>query len=256
MKTAAALAGVACGALGHLATSLHAGACDASDATCRARAFDVEAADGDSEALKTSLLQISSKARRSHAAQKANSSIFAHETGASNNSETGRGNGSASAAGPAGNGSDGFVAIQRHDANASAVADGSNTSSALQQARSSQPLPCPSETGGFCTPLKGCDPSRGPTQCSWGLCKCQPNYCAVLGKCISNVEAQVMNALDDKCNVDTGGTCWLMGCDESRGHSWNGAPAVQCQNHKCVCVDGYCVQNGKCVLSPLKNFFR
>eukprot|EP00929_Paragymnodinium_shiwhaense_P073783 TRINITY_DN37692_c0_g1_i1.p1 TRINITY_DN37692_c0_g1~~TRINITY_DN37692_c0_g1_i1.p1 ORF type:complete len:227 (+),score=48.10 TRINITY_DN37692_c0_g1_i1:123-803(+) len=226
MKTAAALAGVACGALGHLATSLHAGACDASDATCRARAFDVEAADGDSEALKTSLLQISSKARRSHAAQKANSSIFAHETGASNNSETGRGNGSASAAGPAGNGSDGFVAIQRHDANASAVADGSNTSSALQQARSSQPLPCP------------------------------PNYCAVLGKCISNVEAQVMNALDDKCNVDTGGTCWLMGCDESRGHSWNGAPAVQCQNHKCVCVDGYCVQNGKCVLSPLKNFFR
>jgi len=40
-------------------------------------------------------------------------------------------------------------------------------------------------------------------------------------------------------SMDTGGSCSVFGCKESRG-------ATECKNSKCMCASGYCAQAGTC----------
>lgn len=56
---------------------------------------------------------------------------------------------------------------------------------------------------------------------------------------VAAVTATAVATTPGNCEQDTGGTCWLLGCDASRN--------AVCSWGKCLCQAGYCAVAGKCV---------
>mmetsp|Transcript_51581 Transcript_51581/g.159823 ORF Transcript_51581/g.159823 Transcript_51581/m.159823 type:complete len:236 (-) Transcript_51581:139-846(-) len=128
---------------------------------------------------------------------------------------------------------------------------------------------CDQDTSGSCM-VRSCAASRGPATCSWGSCKCPTGWCSQHGRCFATPTAcssdpggnctSVLDchgktmcmagkcvcapghcAMNGKCwpTTDTNGTCFVLGCDISRG-------PTRCFHGKCLCQDGYVAEAGVC----------
>mmetsp|Transcript_42030 Transcript_42030/g.91639 ORF Transcript_42030/g.91639 Transcript_42030/m.91639 type:complete len:304 (+) Transcript_42030:97-1008(+) len=109
---------------------------------------------------------------------------------------------------------------------------------------------CEKQTGGPCRYF-GCD-SRRNANCDDGLCKCgDADRCSVSQPvqetdCNDNSNGDnhcttrevQMNLCVQMCIKDTGGSCWILGCNSDR--------MSNCENGRCICPDGMCSQSGIC----------
>lgn len=95
---------------------------------------------------------------------------------------------------------------------------------------------CMRSTGGTCQ-IVGCWPGRGPTSCVHGMCMCNEGGCADIdGECVYRNTRGDVSSCD--CDRDTGGTCFLLWCNEGRN--------ALCQYPSCVCPADTCAVNGIC----------
>eukprot|EP00928_Gymnodinium_smaydae_P062162 TRINITY_DN46083_c0_g1_i1.p2 TRINITY_DN46083_c0_g1~~TRINITY_DN46083_c0_g1_i1.p2 ORF type:complete len:336 (-),score=76.30 TRINITY_DN46083_c0_g1_i1:52-996(-) len=91
---------------------------------------------------------------------------------------------------------------------------------------------CPKSTGKSCL----FSPCPSLETCSWTKrCECASDFCAVNGKCTFPFVA------DLACEKNTGGSCYMGGCDPWR--------RAQCESFQCVCPKNFCNRDGRCMFS-------
>jgi len=97
---------------------------------------------------------------------------------------------------------------------------------------------CSKDTGGSCNAFK-CRASRN-AKCVDDKCVCGPDECAEGGRCVqANPAAPAPAPKPAQCSKETGGTCGVVKCKESRN--------ARCVDSKCICDANQCAGGGKCV---------
>jgi len=92
---------------------------------------------------------------------------------------------------------------------------------------------CNTKSNKMCFMKSMCS-SIGPSTCTMMKCNCLPGFCLVGGRCQQQTQTS-----GRQCELDTGGSCFIMGCSTSRG-------PTSCVSGRCVCPTGYCSDNGAC----------